>query len=66
MGGRDYGREFNVQLAAKWSRFTGTLKYGNYTINVPVQLVANSGPTNNAFSTLTDTKKFWTQIDFVW
>ncbi len=66
MGGRDYGREFNVQLAAKWSRFTGTLKYGNYTINEPVQLVVNTGATNNAFSTLTDTKKFWTQIDFVW
>lgn len=66
IGGYDYGDEFNVQLAAKWSRFTGTLKYARYEIDVPVQLVASTPTVNNAFSTLTDTKKFWAQIDFVW
>jgi hypothetical protein len=66
IGGQNYGDEFNIQLAATWSRFTGTLKYGSYKIGSPVQLVANSGTVNNAFSTLADTKKFWAQIDFIW
>lgn len=66
IGGQDYGDEFNIQLSAKWSRFTGTLKYGRYEIDTPLQLIANSGAVNNAFSTLADTKKFWAQLDFVW
>ena len=70
MGGLDLGEEFNVQLSAKYSRFTGTLKYGDYHIGTPLQLIANSGVApnvvNNAFSTLADTKKFWAQIDFIW
>lgn len=70
MGGLDLGEEFNVQLAAKYSRVTGTLKYGDYHIGSPLQLIANTGVApnvvNNAFSTLANTKKFWAQIDFVW
>lgn len=70
MGGLDLGEEFNVQLSAKYSRVTTTLKYGDYRIGTPLQLVANTGAgatlVNNAFSTLADTKKFWAQIDFVW
>jgi hypothetical protein len=70
IGGLDFGDEFNVQLAAKYSRFTATLKYGRYEIDTPLQLVANTGVVpnvvNNAFSTLADTDKFWAQLDFVW
>lgn len=70
LGGLDLGEEFNVQLSAKYSRFTGTLKYGDYHIGTPLQLIANTGVApnvvNNAFSTLADTRKFWAQIDFLW
>lgn len=47
----DYGSEVNVSLAGKWKRFTGTLKYADYSED------------DLAFR---DTKKFWAQIDFVW
>ncbi|MGC3983185.1 MAG: hypothetical protein QM808_18170 [Steroidobacteraceae bacterium] len=70
MDSLDLGEEFNIQLSAKYSRVTGTLKYGDYHIGTPLQLVANTGSgatlVNNAFSTLADTKKFWAQLDFVW
>jgi len=51
---QDLGDELDAQVAAKWQRFTGTLKYADYS--------ANSG-TPAAYR---DTKKFWAQIDFVW
>jgi hypothetical protein len=57
----DFGREINASLAGKWKRFTGTLKYGKYTIDKPV--LATAG---NATSRLDDTAKFWAQIDYVW
>ncbi|HJR32872.1 MAG TPA: hypothetical protein VJ889_29465, partial [Pseudomonas sp.] len=63
---QDYGDEINLQVAAKWSRFTGTLKYGAYNIDKPLQLVASTPTVNNAFSTLADTKKWWVQLDYVW
>jgi hypothetical protein len=70
IGSLGFGEEFNAQLSAKYSRYTGTLKYGDYHIGKPLQLVANSGVApnvvNNAFSTLANTKKFWAQIDFAW
>ena len=42
----EYGDELNLSLAAKWQRFTGTLKYGDYQIDTPIQ-------------GLNDTKKLW-------
>jgi hypothetical protein len=47
---QDYGSEINVQFAAKFQRFTGTLKYADYS----------------ADGLFTDTKKLWVQVDFVW
>jgi len=49
----DYGDEINASLAAKWQRFTGMVKYGDYKIDAPIQ-------------GLNDTKKLWVQVDFVW
>jgi hypothetical protein len=46
----DYGSEINVQLQAKWQRFLGTVKYADY----------------HADRLLTDTKKLWVQLDYVW
>jgi hypothetical protein len=46
----DYGHEANVQVQAKYSRFTGTLKYADYRTD----------------GLLTDTKKLWVQVDFLW
>ncbi len=51
----DYGSEFNVSLAAKKGRYTGTLKYGDYSAD------ATTPPT-----VARDTKKLWAQVDFVW
>jgi hypothetical protein len=68
-GGLDFGEELNVQLSAKYHRFTGTLKYGDYHIGTPLQLIPSTiAPTavNNTFSALADTKKFWAQVDFLW
>ena len=59
--GIDYGSEANVSLAAKWNRFTGMLKYGDYAIDVPVFAIPG-----NANSRLDDTKKLWAQVEFVW
>lgn len=47
---RDYGSEVDLQLQAKWQRFLGTLKYARYT----------------ADSFLTDTTKFWIQLEYAW
>jgi hypothetical protein len=49
----EYGDELNLSLAAKWQRFTGMIKYGDYAIATPIQ-------------GLNDTKKLWVQVDFVW
>lgn len=46
----DYGTEVNLQVQAKWRRFLGTLKYADY----------------RADRLLTDTNKFWMQLDYVW
>jgi hypothetical protein len=47
----DYGNELNLMLVGKWQRFTGTLKYGDYSEGNPAYR---------------DTAKFWAQIDYVW
>lgn len=57
----DYGHESNVQLSAKWSRVTFLVKYGDYKIHTPIQAIAG-----NAASLLNNTKKFWTEVDFLW
>ncbi len=49
-GSIDYGSEINLQLQAKWNRFSAMLKYADYSAD--------------AFAT--DTKKMWAQIEFVW
>lgn len=46
----DYGSEIDLQLQAKWRRFLGTVKYADYA----------------ADRFLTDTTKFWVQLDYVW
>ena len=60
-GNVSYGHEWNAQVSAKWQRFTGLIKYGDYGIGKPVQAV-----TGNAATTLTDTKKFWAQLEYLW
>jgi len=60
-GNVSYGHEWNAVAAAKWQRFVATLKYGDYGIVKPVQAV-----TGNAATTLTNTKKFWAQIEYLW
>lgn len=51
----DYGDERNVSLAAKYRRFTGTLKYADYqaAATTPVAVAR-------------DTRKFWAQIEFAY
>ncbi len=51
-----YGSEFNFSVAAKKGRFTGTLKYGDYS----------EGSTAAARAVARDTKKLWAQVDFIW
>jgi len=46
----DYGTEIDLQLQAKWRRFTALLKYADYSAD--------------AFAT--DTKKLWAQLEFIW
>ena len=60
-GDVSYGHEWNAIASAKWQRFVGTIKYGDYGIGKPVQAV-----TGNAASTLTRTQKFWAQIEYLW
>jgi hypothetical protein len=45
-----YGRETNVQMQAKWRRYTGTFKLARYE--------------SGGFAT--DTTKYWLQVDYVW
>jgi len=60
-GDVSYGHEWTAMASAKWQRFVGMLKYGDYGIGKPVQAV-----TGNAATTLTRTKKFWAQIEYLW
>lgn len=46
----DYGDELNLQLQVKYRRFLGTLKYADY----------------DAHRLLTDTTKFWIQLEYAW
>jgi hypothetical protein len=50
----DYGTELDLQLQARYRRFTGTLKYADYE-------AATSTP-----AAVRDTSKFWAQLDFTW
>ncbi len=49
-GSMRYGSEADLQAQAKWRRLTGTLKYANY----------------RADNLLTDTTKWWLQVEYVW
>ena len=49
-GSMRYGSEADLQAQAKWRRLTGILKYANY----------------QADRLLTDTTKWWLQIEYVW
>jgi Alginate export len=49
-GSKHYGSEADLQAQAKWRRLTGTLKYANY----------------RAASLLTDTTKWWLQVEYIW
>lgn len=50
----DYGSEFDLQLVAKYRRYSATLKYADYD-------AAATTP-----AALRDTSKFWAQLDFTW
>jgi hypothetical protein len=49
-GSLRYGSEVDLQAQAKWRRLTGTVKYANY----------------RADNLLTDTTKWWLQVEYVW
>jgi hypothetical protein len=49
-GGSPYGPESDVQIEAKWRRFSGMVKYAAY----------------EADTLFTDTSKYWLQIEYVW
>jgi hypothetical protein len=49
-GSMRYGSEVDLQAQAKWRRVTGTLKYANY----------------DADGLLTDTNKWWLQVEYIW
>lgn len=51
---QDLGSEIGAQVAAKWQRFTGLLKYADYSAD---------STTPAAYR---DTKKLWAEIGFVW
>jgi hypothetical protein len=48
--GIDYGSEVDLQVQAKWQRFTGLLKYAGY----------------EARRFATDTTKYWLEVGYVW
>ncbi|HWL62034.1 MAG TPA: hypothetical protein VNQ32_04520 [Steroidobacteraceae bacterium] len=50
----DYGSEWDVQLSARFRRFTGTLKLADYS-------AATTTP-----AAVRDTRKLWAQVDYVW
>ncbi|MEX1994480.1 MAG: hypothetical protein WD929_07440 [Steroidobacteraceae bacterium] len=45
-----YGTELNLQLQIRWHRLAGTLKFADY----------------DADTLLTDTRKFWAQLEYAW
>jgi hypothetical protein len=45
-----YGSEADLQAQAKWRRLTATLKYADYRADRP----------------LTDTTKWWLQVEYIW
>jgi hypothetical protein len=49
-GGSAYGSELDVQLEAKWQRFSGLIKYAAY----------------DADALFTDTTKYWVQVEYAW
>lgn len=49
-GSAHYGDETDVQLAAKWKKFSAMLKYADYS----------------ADSLFTDTQKLWAQVEYIW
>jgi hypothetical protein len=49
-GAFDYGDEVDALIQARWHRFSGLVKYADY----------------QADSYLTDTRKLWMQIEYVW
>jgi hypothetical protein len=51
----DYGKELNLLLSAKYRRFTGSLKYGDYQADAAT-------PTTLA----RDTRKFWAYLEYVY
>lgn len=50
----DYGSEWDLQLSAKYRRFTGTLKFADYSAAATTPVAVR------------DTRKLWAQLDFVW
>jgi hypothetical protein len=50
----DYGSELDVQLSAKYRRFTGTLKLADYDAAATTPIAVR------------DTRKLWVQLDYVW
>jgi hypothetical protein len=50
----DYGSELDLQLQAKYHRYTGTLKYAAYDAAATTPLAVR------------DTDKLWVQLDFTW
>jgi hypothetical protein len=50
----DYGSELDLQLTAKYRRFSGTLKFADY----------NAAATTPA--AVRNTRKLWAQLDYVW
>lgn len=46
----DYGSELDLQVQAKWRRFSSMLKYADY----------------HADGFATDTTKYWLQLEFIW
>lgn len=49
-GSRDYGDELDAVVQARWHRFSGLVKYADY----------------RADRLLTDTRKLWVQVEYVW
>jgi hypothetical protein len=49
-GSAHYGDETDLQLAAKWKKFSAMLKYADYS----------------ADSLFTDTQKLWAQVEYIW
>lgn len=50
----DYGSEWDLQLSAKFHRFTGTVKFADYSAAATTPLAVR------------DTRKLWAQLDYVW